>query len=281
MRRLLMFTALLALGGALACGRSAPSAPPPTRAAERPISLDQPTAPRELAEYFFSHQHYDSCLLAIAAQPDTELARRFQARVLLAKRRGEAAEQLLRERRDQSDWQDLYLAALESAGDEAILRGDEGKARQFWEEWARRAPEDEAPHAMLIAIGVTPPAAGTSTTSPAPPRVTTSAISIPSHPVTTVPTAPRSTATTTVPASPAPPSLRDVRDLIRGGQYAQAENLCRQCLKREPGSPTAWNLLGISLKQQGKREQARAALVRSLELDPDQSEVRLAIEELR
>ena len=58
--------------------------------------------------------------------------------------------------------------------------------------------------------------------------------------------------------------------LRRGGQFAQAEQLCHAILKARPHEPTTLHLLGACLLQRGEYAGAEAALAACVQAQPDQ-----------
>ncbi len=62
--------------------------------------------------------------------------------------------------------------------------------------------------------------------------------------------------------------------LLRGAQYAAAEQLCRQMLRGDGSDFETWQMLGAALWQQGKVAMAADALARAADMRPRHAEVR-------
>src|SRR4051794_19623759 len=62
--------------------------------------------------------------------------------------------------------------------------------------------------------------------------------------------------------------------LMQSGNFRDAEMLWRQLAARYPRNAEVHGNLGVCLAQQGKLQQAAAAYRKSLEIKPDQTEVR-------
>jgi predicted O-linked N-acetylglucosamine transferase (SPINDLY family) len=74
----------------------------------------------------------------------------------------------------------------------------------------------------------------------------------------------------TDPSSDVGLALSRASALLRAGQFAAAESLCRQALAHDPQAPAALHLLGVCLLQQARYAEAEQALAACLRLQPDE-----------
>ncbi len=198
------------------------------------------------AEALVAKGRCDEALKVVERHPDPALRLAVAARAHLVAGRTEEALCLLRPRRERGEVKESYLRSLSAAADQRLASGDLVGARTLWFEWLRADSAAEVPRRLIEAS-----ATRTST------RETVSA---------------RSGEET--------PSLESIARSIRAGQYSLAENRARHYVSSREASVAAWNLLALAQARQGKKDEARASLDRSLALDPAQSDVRAARAEL-
>lgn len=213
----------------------------------------------------------------------------------------------------------LYTKALSAAGAELAAAGRIREAQSYWAEWAELEPDNEEPRAMIAATSekgqpfIAPPrsivviaeAPLPAAEKPAVPAVTeaqrgkeaqlsegepspqepsaqepvSAAIEPPQETPPPDPSVARSD-TRATPAQTVQLTLDQIAELIRKGRFELAEAVTRRYLLNREASPTALNLLGITLMQQGKRQDAVNAFKESLKLKPNQPEVKMAIDDL-
>lgn len=67
---------------------------------------------------------------------------------------------------------------------------------------------------------------------------------------------------------PPPPTVDDARAAIEAGRFDAAERTLRAVIRRQPGDPDAWALLGHAERRLGRIADAKASLARALRIDP-------------
>jgi tetratricopeptide (TPR) repeat protein len=214
---------------------------------------------------------------AIEAHPDASTRLHVAVKADLVLHRPADALAAVRPVRARPGFRTLYVAALADVADQELGKGEVEKAKDLWREWLAFDSRAQVPKALLAA---TKGASGAAPSSdkPAPRLPAIAAASRDSA----VP--PRASAVPPRAAASPPPAreatLKAAAEAIRRGKPAEAEAEARRYLAANPQSPTAWNLLAIALNAQGRRQAASEAFASSLRADPNQPEVRSALEEL-
>ncbi|MBL4888616.1 MAG: tetratricopeptide repeat protein [Candidatus Lindowbacteria bacterium] len=88
-------------------------------------------------------------------------------------------------------------------------------------------------------------------------------------------------------SAPPPPArvlkkvtLETISEAVQGGKYRLAEKHARNFIRENPENFTAWNLLGICQMQLKNRKAAVESFRKSIKINRDQPEVKMAIDEL-
>jgi superkiller protein 3 len=69
-------------------------------------------------------------------------------------------------------------------------------------------------------------------------------------------------------------SLERANESLLASDYAKSESLARETLKHSPSNVSAYNMLGLALKKQGRLDEAVAAYERAIGLMPSHHEAR-------